>query len=1380
MQFFLAALSATQVANLAIWATTAAEHRTSTTLPAVALDLMASLSIGIVAYAEHFHSIGSNTLLTLFLLLNALTDVTRSRSFFLRDGLSAVGSLAIASAATKLILVGLREIPKKSLLIDDNLREGVGPEATGGFLGKLFIAFGCRIFAMAFCGQTLYENLNQLGPDITPEILHKQLTSHWHVRTNGRQTPRHHLFVSCLKTWKYCLLRLILCRLVLTAFNFSQPFILYRVIELVGRAQDDPPELQTQCGLFGASSFAFYGIAFSRALFARQMNRLVARLRGGLLSLLFHKGHKLTELEAKRAAATTLISTDIDGIASGVPRCLEIPINMAEIALSTYLLSKFTGVSALTVLTPLGIITVVFYLFNLRLSLLLGVWDKRIELRTSNTSHILSQLTNIKALGLGTTIALFLQQLRIDEIKTALAYRRLQALSKGPAVLGDLIAPVVVVAAALFGGSFRGEMEAAKVFPVLSLVSLIQRPLLAVLQSFPTVLGMLACFSRVQNYLCLPDRKDCRATLTPASRSQGSNSAGTPQSNGIIHFNHVDIAPYGKNEAILRNVNFRILARSITAVVGLTGAGKSTLLHGILGGAEVLDGSIKVGTTNIGYCGQVVWLRDTSIRANIIGHLPYNRAKFRRVIRACFLDQDLRWLPGGEDFIVGPNGSNLSGGQRHRIAIARTAYAACKITLLDDPFSSLDSETAVTILYQLCGQNGLLRRAGCTALVVTYLPDCMKVADQALYLDNLGNATLKSIQQLSEYTDRLMVALGGVNSNVTVVQETRELGKVRRSLKTDAPRAGVEDTLVRQGGALSIYSIFLRPIGWFSSMLYTVLVFLASAVELMPEVCIRIWIELDPTNSSFFIGYSSIILGTCFLAILHYWLLYTQLSPRASASLHRDLVQATIGSTVRFLSTTKIGNIIHLYSQDMTAVSRDLPAAFLSLLYAGTNFIVSIGIVATGATYLFCAIPVLLGALYFIQRYYMCTSQQLRRLDLEMRAPLNTYFQETAAGLTHIQAFGWVSKNIEDGFRLLQESQKPYHALLTIQQWLRLVLGLFNASLGTSLVGVTIFARHTSSQSAVGLAFMGLIYISIALEMTINAWTRLEDSSSVLERISSFKKRTPQETITINDDLPRNWPSVGQIELRNVSAHYSRDPEMRPALENVSLSVYPGQRVGITGRSGSGKTSLLLTMLGFLEYDGRLEIDGVNIASVPYEELRSRLIIVTQDQVLFNASIRTNLLPFTMNDGETKPEEHDKVAKKDLELEQLLQSLHIWTPLTKKRGLHSILDDVGYSKGQLQMLCIARAILRHRETGSKIVLLDEATSSIDASTEEIVQRVMSENFSGCTVLTVGHRQSNLQHVNGIVRLHRGAVVTADHQQAESEELEESEESEEDA
>lgn len=246
----------------------------------------------------------------------------------------------------------------------------------------------------------------------------------------------------------------------------------------------------------------------------------------------------------------------------------------------------------------------------------------------------------------------------------------------------------------------------------------------------------------------------------------------------------------------------------------------------------------------------------------------------------------------------------------------------------------------------------------------------------------------------------------------------------------------------------------------------------------MPDIYIKIWVELGPHDATCFIGYGLIAVSTCFLGFLHHWWLYTQLSPRASASLHNDLVQTTMHSTHGFLSTAKTGTILNLFSQDMTLVSRSLPGAFLGTIYAGSNSIINMGIILAGASHLSLTLPVFLICLFFVQRYYLRTSRQVRHLDLEMKTPLYTFFEETATGMSHIQAFHWEEKNIEHGLCLLDESQKPFYTLSAIQQWLGLVLSLITATLGTFLVLLALLVRSGSSQSGVGLSFLSLIFLS--------------------------------------------------------------------------------------------------------------------------------------------------------------------------------------------------------------------------------------------------------------------------------------------------------------
>ncbi|XWX01985.1 hypothetical protein V2A60_010017 [Cordyceps javanica] len=763
------------------------------------------------------------------------------------------------------------------------------------------------------------------------------------------------------------------------------------------------------------------------------------------------------------------MTTDIDGITTGIPQCLQIPIGIVEIVLGMFVLSRFIGISAFAVFGPLVVSTVAAYFISRRMATSLSAWNKGIEVRVAKTAKILPQITAIKMLGLGSTVGILLQHLRDQEIRISRSYRRLQALGMGPILVGDLMTPVVVIAAALFGPAFHGQMSAAEVFPILTIVSIIQRPLLAVLETFSRWGNMLACFSRIQKFLSLPEKRDPRAATVARSGSSSTEGAEISHAPSVVRFRQADIAPLGMEEPLLRKVNFSLAPSSTTGLVGLTGGGKSTIVQGILGQSAVLGGSISVNTSEIGYCGENVWLRDTTIRENIIGDLEFNQARFTKVIRACFLEEDLQWLPGGADYVI--------------------------------------------------------------------------------------------------------------------------------------------------------------------------------------------------------------------------------------------------------------------------------------------------GIILAGANYLAGTLPAILIALFFIQRYYLRTSRQVRLLDLEAKAPLHTYLEETAAGLTHIQAFRWQDQNIQRGVFLLEESQKPFYVFLAVQQWLSMVLGLLAAALGTSLVALALFIDQSSSSSAIGLSFMGLIYLNLALQNTLVAWTELETSSGALARLSLFEAGTPQEAKPrrISGELPRNWPSQGQVEMKNVSANYTpENDDSQPALRGVSFFISPGRRIGIMGRSGSGKSSVFLTMLGFVSYEGEIEIDGINIASIPVEVLRSRIITITQDQVQFDANIRTNLLPFTMNDETSEMDE--KAIKRDIDLEKLLKSLHIWIPLAKKGGLDAMLEGVSYSKGQMQLLCIARAILRQRETGSRLVLVDEGTSSVDVHTEKIVNRVMNENFVGYTVLTIAHRATAMANSDGLIRLDRGATV----------------------
>ncbi|ATY61624.1 ABC multidrug [Cordyceps militaris] len=1332
------------------------EYYTDTTTPAGAVDLVAAFCAGCLVYAEHLHTLRSSGPLSMYLFLVGLADITKSRSFFLRSGRDSLGGLEAAAATLEILLLCLQDVSKRSAITNPGLRDNVGLEATSGAMSRMLFLYLRPVFSTGFYKQLMLEDLDKMDPEMAPDVLYKQLRSFWRPRQTTHSTVSRGLFRATLRTWKKHLLPMISARLSMTALRLAQPFLLQKVIVMLGTADTGSYATGKSIGLVGATIFVFLGLPIAQSTFGYLMNRYVARIRGALVALMFHKVHRLRESEARNVAAVTLMTADIDGIAAGVPNFVDIPFSIIEMSLGIFVLSTFIDIAALAVFAPVAITSVATYIIGRKMATYFAAWNKSVQHRVAETARILPQLTTIKMIGLGPPISTHLQTLRADEIAVSRKYRLFEALAAGPVLMADLMTPAIVIIASLFGPAFQGHMLASKVFPTLTVVSLIQTPLANSLNIYPLVTSMNSCFLRIEDFLGTSERVDSRVKV---------NSSGTPTSssmplNGHVRFNSADLAKHGMTEPIIRGANFELPHGSITPIIGRIGSGKSTIVEAILGHGQVLGGSVQVDVDGISYCAQSVWLQDATIRQNIIGHLKYDEAKFRKVIQACFLEEDVAWLPDGVDYVVGVNGSNLSGGQRQRVAIARTAYAEAKITILDDAFSALDCETAIVILHQLCGNGGILQRAGSTILLVTYLPECIDVCTHVLLVSANGIVSFSGKPQSRAARNEIMAILNTCNTNVGMTAENKEQDAVRRSLDAVSPSTYPETALVKQTGSWSLYRLFIDPIGRANSLFYGLFVSLFSAGETLPDIYVRVWVELHANNSIYFVGYLAIILATCVIGCMTYWLMHVRLSPRASLSLHAMLVERTMGATLRFLSATKTGHLLNFFNQDMLLLSRNLPASFLRTIYAGAYVVFQIGVVLSGASYLVISLPFLAVAVYFIQRYYLRTSRQIRILDLEMKAPLHTYFQETAAGLSHIQAFNWVDQSIQRGLELLAESQRPYYVLMMIQQWLVLILGLITGSLAVLLVSLSLFINHGASASSVGLSFLSLLALSKTFAAMIVAWTGLEISAGALSRLFDFRENTPQELKVSQEPLPKHWPWSGHVCFRDVVARYSpEDEEADPVLDHISISVAAGQRVGLVGRSGSGKSSLLLTLLGFIHYEGVVEIDGINIGSVSRDELRSRLVTISQDQLCLDGTIRDNLLPDTMNDVKEKAASDDeKVALQDVGLEQLLKKFDIWAQLASKGGLCAIVDDVGYSKGQLQLLCIARAIQKQRDTKSKLVLVDEATSSLDEATDKVVNDIMMEYFSDCTMLMIAHRRSSLKNVEAVIEMRRGRVV----------------------
>lgn len=1380
LQVASATLIAVEVISLVL-RTLSTEFCASASMPATTPELVAALAIGTIVYMEHRHAIRTSSLLTVYLFLGLLIDTTKSRSFFLRPGSGTLGALAVVSGCLRLALLILEGKSGRDLQISIGVRDSPEPESTSSFLNRLLFLFLAPMVAASFSQELQSDHLTKLGLDFSSHRLHQLLKKHW--KPLSRETSRGSLMFACLKAWQYQILQIFILRLVSSGFSFAQPFLIQRIIEIVNPQMREVEVRESDRSLLVLSTFiVFAGATLSKTMAADLGNHFLTQVRGGLITNIFDKTHCLTEQEAKKSAVITLMSTDIDSILSGLSHCIEIPITIAEILLAIYLLSFFIGYSCITLLLPVLLTTATSYFLGKWIRPAAADWNKSIDSRVAQTSKILSQLAPIKVFGLGPTISTFIQRLRVEEVEVSKKYRTLVSFSVFPVQFADLMTPIFVVAGGFFWKGFRGEMTAYQAFPTLVAVEFVKGPLATALEAdaYAKVISMVACFGRLEVFFSLEDRQDSRIRWDPSTPPEACESHPTqfgsrkmrpraPPSNptGVVQFVNAQFGPRSMPDPLLQAVSFSLSQSSVTGVVGPTGSGKSTLLGGVLGETSNAAGHIYVKDEVIAYCGEHVWLRDVSIRENILNYLPYSNERFIRVIRSCHLEEDLSRLPGGENYVVGTDGVNLSGGQRQRVGIARTVYAEAPVTVLDDVFSSIDRVTAVSIMFNLCGDSGVLREAGSTVLFVTHLSEFARFVDQLLIVDGRGSVVLDKGEFRNPAHAQAIAEL--INSTrVCVPQdvEDKEQILIRRSLEQElsaADSSSMEKDYVRQKRDLRLYLLFIDPSGRLNAFLYSLFVMVLSVGEILPDIYISFWIETDPKSASYLFGCASIGVTTCLIGCLVYFLLYTKFAAQASISLHEQLVNVTVGSTLAFLSAVKTGHLLNLFSQDCLLYSRNVPGYMMRTLYVFVTAVIVVAIILSGVTHMSVTLPAIIISLLLSQHFYLRTSRKMRHLDIDRKAVLVTFFQESANGLIYIQSSQSQEKNLELGYRLLDESQLPFYLKNSIQQWLNLVLGLTTTFLALTLVIITVHLQKSTTQSAVGLSFVGILAFNRTITFLLESWTQLETSTGALSRLRQFKQETPQENHLSLVDVPDNWPSAGKIDISNVTARYRPSQDIPPVLKDISLCIKPGEKIGFVGRTGSGKTSILLMLLGFLEYSGTIEIDDVDIAKIPVDVLRSRLITISQDQFKLDATIRTNLLPFNMNDTFDEPDEEaiGHTFAKDKTLEELLQHLNIWSQVRDRGGLDAMLNQVGYSKGELQLLCIARAILRRREIGTAVVLVDEATSSADTARDELAQWAMKEAFADCTVLIVAHREEILRDVDCTIELSSGKVIHID-------------------
>ena len=497
--------------------------------------------------------------------------------------------------------------------------------------------------------------------------------------------------------------------------------------------------------------------------------------------------------------------------------------------------------------------------------------------------------------------------------------------------------------------------------------------------------------------------------------------------------------------------------------------------------------------------------------------------------------------------------------------------------------------------------------------------------------------------------------------------------------------------------------------------------------------------SVNTTYLSLFITFGFITIASV-LAVAFQLLL--RMVPASATNLHQSLLSTVMSAPWHFFTSTQTGQTLNRFSQDMNLVDSELPMALIQVTGSFCCGIIQAILICLSAAYFVTTLPLVLLVMYFLQKYYLRTSRQIRLLDLEAKAPLYDHFLETLNGLVTIRAFGWADDFKEQNIALLDKSQKPLYLLFCIQRWLALVLDLIVAALAVILMVMVVKLRDKLDPGLVALALLNVMSFNNNLTAMIQMWTSLETSLGAIARLKKFNESTASESLPEEHGaVPDHWPSAGHVEFTNASATYAHD--LPDAVKGIDLSIIAGEKIGICGVTGSGKSSCLAALFRMLEISGgRISIDGIDISTIPRQLVRERLNVIPQDPFFLKGIIRQNIDPF------------DQAS--DAGIEAALRKVGLWSVITTTgSSLDSQMDaEELLSHGQRQLFCLARAMLKP----SKIVALDEVTASVDIHTDELMQKLIRESFKDCTIIAIAHRLQTIADFDRVVVLQSGRIV----------------------